>query len=62
MVLLVLIGLLVLVVFGCVCVFWAARGGPRWTRVVSVITLGAGEVARKADVRSNRTGKTDLGD
>ena len=37
---LVLAGILLLVVVGCVCVVWAARGGPRWVRVVSAVTLG----------------------
>ncbi|MFD7693789.1 hypothetical protein [Streptomyces sp. NPDC059805] len=37
---LVLAGILLLVVLGCVCVVWAARGGPRWVRVVSAVTLG----------------------
>ncbi|MEU6482542.1 hypothetical protein [Streptomyces sp. NPDC046887] len=43
---LILIGLLVLAVGGCVCVFWAARGGPRWVRAVSTVTLGASELVR----------------
>ncbi|MEU6303048.1 hypothetical protein [Streptomyces chartreusis] len=41
---LVLVGVLLLVVGGCVCVVWAARGGPRWVRVVSSVTLGVAEV------------------
>ncbi|MFG1670664.1 hypothetical protein [Streptomyces sp. Y7] len=41
---LVLVGVLLLVVGGCVCVVWAARGGPRWVRVVSSVTLGLAEV------------------
>ncbi|MCX4983804.1 hypothetical protein [Streptomyces sp. NBC_00572] len=49
MVLLALIGVLVLAVGGCVCVVWAARGGPRWVRGVAAVTLAAGSV-----VRSNR--------
>ncbi|MEV5974810.1 hypothetical protein [Streptomyces sp. NPDC051921] len=53
MTLLILSGVLVLVVAGCVCVVWAARGGPRWTRGVARATLAAGEVTRKA----NRTGR-----
>ncbi|MER7053605.1 MULTISPECIES: hypothetical protein [unclassified Streptomyces] len=46
MAVLVLSGVLVLVVGGCVCVVWAARGGPRWVRAVSAVTLAAGELAR----------------
>ncbi|PRH78367.1 hypothetical protein C6N75_15305, partial [Streptomyces solincola] len=45
---LVLIGLLVLVVGGCACVVWAARGGPRWARGVAAVTLTAGELLRSA--------------
>ncbi|MGI5408831.1 hypothetical protein ACQEV9_18815 [Streptomyces chartreusis] len=41
---LVLVGVLLLVVGGCVCVVWASRGGPRWVRVVSSVTLGVAEV------------------
>ncbi|MFC5217431.1 hypothetical protein [Streptomyces coerulescens] len=42
---LVLVGVLLLVVGGCVCVVWASRGGsPRWVRVVSSVTLGLAEV------------------
>ncbi|MFE5819297.1 hypothetical protein [Streptomyces sp. NPDC056479] len=44
MIVLVLVGVLLLVVGGCVCVVWAARGGPRWVRVVSSVTLGLAEV------------------
>jgi hypothetical protein len=42
----ILVGVLVLVVGGCVCVVWAARGGPRWVRAVSAVTLAAGETVR----------------
>ncbi|NEC50748.1 hypothetical protein G3I18_19565 [Actinospica acidiphila] len=34
----------ILTVGGCVCVFWAARGGPRWTHAVARATLAAGHV------------------
>lgn len=44
MALLVLSGILVIVVFGCVCVVWAQRGGPRWVRGVATVTRLAGEV------------------
>ncbi|MGW3647566.1 hypothetical protein [Streptomyces sp. NPDC000878] len=45
----VLSGVLALVIGGCVCVVWAARGGPRWVRVVARVTLFAGEAARKGN-------------
>ncbi|AVH61364.1 MULTISPECIES: hypothetical protein [Streptomyces] len=44
MAVLVLSAVLVLVVGGCVCVVWAARGGPRWVRVVAAATRAAGEL------------------
>ncbi|WP_329365328.1 hypothetical protein [Streptomyces sp. NBC_01483] len=50
---LVLAGLLVLVVGGCVCVVWASRGGPRWVRGVASVTLVMGELLR-ASMKSNR--------
>ncbi|MEV7795700.1 hypothetical protein [Streptomyces sp. NPDC087512] len=46
--LIVLSGILVLAVGGCVCVVWAARGGPPWTRGVAKTTLLAGELVRAA--------------
>ncbi|MFE4819496.1 hypothetical protein ACFRFU_24320 [Streptomyces sp. NPDC056704] len=50
---LVLAGLLVLVIGGCVCVVWASRGGPRWVRGVAAVTLLVGELVR-AFAKSNR--------
>ncbi|MCX4456154.1 hypothetical protein OG585_26580 [Streptomyces sp. NBC_01340] len=50
---LVLAGLLVLVVGGCVCVVWASRGGPRWVRGVAAVTLVTGELLR-ASAKNNR--------
>ncbi|MFJ1603058.1 hypothetical protein ACIOHS_06795 [Streptomyces sp. NPDC088253] len=50
---LVLAGLLVLAVGGCVCVVWASRGGPRWVRGVAAVTLAVGELLRVA-AKSNR--------
>ncbi|MET9037325.1 hypothetical protein [Streptomyces mirabilis] len=44
MVVVLLLGVLALVVGGCICVFWAARGGPRWARVVATVTLTLGEL------------------
>ncbi|MET7936677.1 hypothetical protein [Streptomyces sp. NPDC005322] len=52
MAVLVLSGVLVLAVGGCVCVVWAARGGPRWVRAVAAVTLGAGELVRRSGHRS----------
>ncbi|GGN06896.1 hypothetical protein [Streptomyces fuscichromogenes] len=46
--------LLVAVVGGCVCVFWAARGGPRWARGVAMVTLMAGEVLRVGSKQKRR--------
>ncbi|MEU0028605.1 hypothetical protein [Streptomyces sp. NPDC006335] len=48
MLVLALSGIPVLTVGGCACVWWAARGGPRWTRAVSAATLAAGRLARHA--------------
>ncbi|MFE7558482.1 hypothetical protein [Kitasatospora sp. NPDC057500] len=42
-----LVVILALVVGGCVCVVWADRGGPRWTRVVAAATVGSGRVLRR---------------
>ncbi|MCC9742700.1 hypothetical protein [Streptomyces sp. MNU89] len=44
MAVLVLSGILVLVAGGCGCVVWAARGGPRWVRAVSGVTLAVAQV------------------
>ncbi|MGW6915214.1 hypothetical protein ACWGB8_15570 [Kitasatospora sp. NPDC054939] len=52
---LVLVGVLALVVGGCVCVVWADRGGPRWVRGVAAVTLAAGELVRGAQ-KSRRRG------
>jgi flagellar basal body-associated protein FliL len=39
-----------LLIGGCVCVFWAARGdAPRWARGVAEVTLLGSELARSAD-------------
>ncbi|MEV8533248.1 hypothetical protein [Streptomyces sp. NPDC051211] len=54
MVVLVLLGLLALAVGGCVCVVWAERGGPRWVRAVSTVTLAAGDVVRHSDKSRRR--------
>ncbi|MGR3932968.1 hypothetical protein [Streptomyces sp. BRA346] len=63
MIVLLLVGVLVLVVGGCVCVFWAARGdSPRWVRGVSRVTLAVSEVASAASKRSNRSSGQNSGD
>ncbi|MFI1838771.1 hypothetical protein [Streptomyces olivaceoviridis] len=59
-----LLGVLVLVIGGCVCVVWAERGGPRWVRIVAALTRGAGELlssAQKSRSR-NRGGSGDTDD
>ncbi|RNG24537.1 hypothetical protein [Streptomyces botrytidirepellens] len=61
MIVLALACVLLLVVGGCVCVVWAARGGPRWVRAVSAVTLALGEVAR-ASGRGSRSGSGSTGD
>ncbi len=59
---LVLSVILALVVGGCVCVVWASRGGPRWTRGVAHVVLAAGEVLRIASTRSKgSSGQGDSG-
>lgn len=58
-VLVILSVVVVLALAGCVCVVWASRGGPRWVRAVAAVTLGAGELARRASIRSNRSGDSD---
>ncbi|MFJ7041993.1 hypothetical protein CTU88_19580 [Streptomyces sp. JV178] len=60
MTVLILAGVLVLVVGGCVCVFWAARGGPRWVRAVATGTLAVGELLRVVDpLRSSNSKRGD---
>ncbi|WP_416984519.1 hypothetical protein [Streptomyces sp. T028] len=59
MILLALSVILVLTVGGCVCVWWAARGGPRWTRAIAGATLAAGSLARRISIKSNGSGSSD---
>ncbi|MEU6804092.1 hypothetical protein [Streptomyces neyagawaensis] len=60
MTVLILSGVLVLVIGGCVCVFWAARGGPRWVRAVATATLAVGELLRVVDpLRSSNSKRVD---
>ncbi|MFJ5833098.1 hypothetical protein [Streptomyces sp. NPDC093089] len=54
MILFALVAVLALAAFGCVCVVWAARGGPRWVRVVATATLLGGELARAGRRRGLR--------
>ncbi|KOV78966.1 MULTISPECIES: hypothetical protein [unclassified Streptomyces] len=55
-----LLGVLTLVIGGCVCVVWAERGGPRWVRIVAALTRGAGELVSSAQKnRSRGSGDTD---
>ncbi|WP_436740075.1 hypothetical protein [Streptomyces sp. BBFR102] len=56
-----LLVLLALAVGGCACVVWAARGGPRWTRAVSAVTLGAAEAVLRAGKSGGRRRSTDGG-
>ncbi len=62
MAVLILIGILVLVVGGCVCVVWASRGGPRWVRGVALVVLAASEVLRKSSAGSKRSSFGRQGD
>lgn len=53
-----------LVIGGCVCVFWAARGdAPRWARGVAEATLLGSELARSAsrNSRSRQSGSRQSG-
>ncbi|MEU8888942.1 hypothetical protein [Streptomyces sp. NPDC048442] len=59
---LVLLGLVVLAVGGCVCVVWADRGGPRWTRVVAAATLCLGRLVRSSAKNNRRSGGSSGGD
>jgi len=59
---LVLSGILALAVFGCVCVVWARRGGPRWVRGVAAVTLVAGEVVHRAAKSRNSSRSSGGGD
>ncbi|WP_405770778.1 hypothetical protein [Streptomyces sp. NBC_01538] len=57
-----LVGILVLVVGGCVCVVWASRGGPRWVRGVARLTLAAGEAVRSSSRSSRNSGGQNSSD
>ncbi|WP_173476298.1 hypothetical protein [Streptomyces sp. 150FB] len=62
MIILVLLGVLVLAVGGCVCVVWAERGGPRWVRAVATMTLVAGKVVRHSTKNRRRDLNGSSGD
>ncbi|MFE3884891.1 hypothetical protein ACFXPQ_18610 [Streptomyces lydicus] len=51
---LVLLGVVVLAVGGCVCVLWAERGGPRWVRRVATVTLAVSELVHRSQKRRRR--------
>lgn len=49
MLVLILSVVVLLVIGGCVCVFWTARGdAPRWARGVAKVTLLGSDLARSA--------------
>ncbi|MFD4553959.1 hypothetical protein ACFWP5_06485 [Streptomyces sp. NPDC058469] len=54
MIVVLLLGVLVLLIGGCACVFWAERGGPRWARVVATVTLTASEMLRSSEKKRRR--------
>ncbi|MFC8295182.1 hypothetical protein [Streptomyces sp. NPDC057250] len=58
MFLFVMSAVLLLVVGGCVCVVWAARGGPRWTRGVAAVVLLGGELVRAGGGRGGGNGRS----
>ncbi|UUU23623.1 hypothetical protein [Streptomyces sp. DSM 40750] len=60
MLVLILSVVVLLVIGGCVCVFWAARGdAPRWVRGVAKATLLGSEVTRSASGKSRTQGGQD---
>ncbi|MFI1510327.1 hypothetical protein [Streptomyces sp. NPDC020597] len=62
MVVLILVVVLLLVIGGCVCVYWEARGdAPRWARGVAKATMIGSELARSASrgSRSRQSGGDD---
>ncbi|MER6913565.1 hypothetical protein ABT354_18005 [Streptomyces sp. NPDC000594] len=56
---LVLLGVLALTVFGCVCVVWAPRGGPRWTHGVAAVTRAAGALVGRSGKSRSGNGNED---
>ncbi|GAA2768423.1 hypothetical protein GCM10010103_74650 [Streptomyces paradoxus] len=62
MLVLILSVVVLLVIGGCVCVFWEARGGaPGWARGVAKVTLLGGELVRSTsrNSRSQQSGGDD---
>ncbi|MET9724885.1 hypothetical protein [Streptomyces zaomyceticus] len=59
MVVIALTSVLLLAVGGCVCVVWAARGGPRWVRGVAAVTLTIGSILRDSNRRRGRGSNGD---
>jgi uncharacterized protein YceK len=57
-----LLGVLALVLVGCVSVVWADRGGPRRVRVAANVTLTPAQVARWAGRSRGRSGSSSGGD
>ncbi|AKA01240.1 hypothetical protein SAZ_00780 [Streptomyces noursei ZPM] len=58
---LLLLGVVLLAVGGCVCVLWAERGGPRWVRRVATVTLAASELVHRSQKRRRRSGNRTTG-
>ncbi|MER7478334.1 hypothetical protein ABTX60_11860 [Streptomyces sp. NPDC126510] len=59
MLVLILSVVVLLIIGGCVCVYWAARGdAPRWARGVAKATLLGSELARSAS-RGSGTQRSD---
>jgi hypothetical protein len=57
---LILLVVLLLVIGGCACVYWDARGdAPRWARGVAKATLLGSELASSASRSSGRRGDSD---
>ncbi|MEU3275602.1 hypothetical protein [Streptomyces antibioticus] len=61
MAMLALIGVLALVIAGCVCVRWTSRAddAPRWARAVSAVTLALADLLSTPSRRSRRDGSDD---
>ncbi|MFD3835291.1 hypothetical protein ACFWWC_03415 [Streptomyces sp. NPDC058642] len=59
MTVLVLVGVLGLAVFGCVCVVWAERGGPTWVRAVAAVTVGLGKVLQSSGKKRGGSSRGD---
>nr|WP_078898585.1 hypothetical protein [Streptomyces sp. CNQ-509] len=59
------LGVLALVLGGCACVVWSARGGgPRWVRAAAPLMLAAGNAVRGSagGRRRGSNGNTSGGD